>query len=67
MEEVAFMEGKLLMVLRFWLIVEQRLDDLRQTKTLSAPCVMRTTIGRCELHTFFGGSIAIADFGVIEI
>ena len=73
MEEVALVEAQLLSVIWIWMVVVQRLDHLwiagvhqylARILWQDSPSALRLF---ASAHTFFGGWIAIADLGVMEL
>ena len=62
MEKIAFVECKLVGVIRLGLVVVQRLDDLDCVNSEGWKLGLRE---RMRL-TFFGGIIEIADLGVMD-
>lgn len=62
MEEIAFLEAQLLV--RLGLVVVERADNLDRRDCIS---MCATTSATAPRRTFFGGTMAMADLGVIEI
>lgn len=65
-EEIAFGEAEFLIIARVRIIVIKRFDDLEGRATVSqAQSILQYMFD--DLLTFFGGTMAVADLGVIEM